>query len=48
MYDPSLTIDNQQNFTTNLVVVNGEYIYKLTIPKGNNYTYYINLNLLKK
>lgn len=40
--------DNKQNFNGQLAYVNDEYIYKITIPKTGNFSYFISFTLTEK
>jgi hypothetical protein len=47
-YDSDFTINTKQNFSSDVYLENNEYIYKLQIPKNNNYSYFVSIVLNEK
>jgi hypothetical protein len=46
--DPNFIIDNKTNYKTTLILENNEYIYRITIPTTNNYSYFARFTLFEK
>lgn len=47
-YDSAFTKDIIMNINSESVIENNEYIYRITIPKKENYSYYVSFRLFEK
>jgi hypothetical protein len=46
--DDKFMLNDKQNFNAQMYYENGEYIYRIIIPKGNNYSYFNKIILTEK
>ena len=47
-YDSNFVNDNKMNINSQLVFENNEFIYRIIIPRIDNYSYYFSFKLFEK